>query len=106
MRWDTHGNGDNIAFYNQGQLVTSATGNSIRPSTIALTGTSTSYTTFSFSELTFDRVVLRGGGTTMEAGAISFSDSPQIAPIMPKKASRPREGRASRLRSARRQTAE
>jgi hypothetical protein len=81
MRWGTQGNGDNIAFYNQGQLVTSATGNSIRPSTIALNGTTTSYTTFSFSELTFDRVVLRGSGTTMEAGAISFSDSPQIAPI-------------------------
>ncbi len=81
MRWGSQGNGDSVAFYDNGQLVSSLAGSTVRPMSIALTGTSQSYTTFSFSELTFDRVVLTGGTTTMEVGAISFSDSPQIAPI-------------------------
>lgn len=81
MSWGTQGNGDSVAFYNGDQLISSVAGSTIRPSTIALTGTSTGYTEFSFGELGFDRVVFSGGTTIMEVGALAFSEAPQPAPV-------------------------
>jgi hypothetical protein len=81
MAWGSQDSSNTISFYNQGQLVTSTTGAAVRPISTAVTGSIGSYTTFSFSELTFDRVVIGGTTLSMEVGDISFSDSPQIAPI-------------------------